>query len=243
MHAIYQGYIMHSRLAPKRHKFSYKTNMLYLDLDMLEEAFSGRLFWSYNRPNLAAFYRIDFFGKKNKSIKESIQELLHNEIALSHSGKIYLLTTIRYLGYAFNPVSFYYCFDEVGKLQAIVSHITNTPWKEKYAYVHDCRNNSSMSKKFEFEKKFHVSPFMPMNIKYSWIFSDPKDFLFTSMDNYHEDKLIFNATLKMRKKAWNGFTLNTILFMSLPMSIKSIVLIYFNALLLFIKRLRFYPHP
>ena len=57
------------------------------------------------------------------------------------------------------------------------------------------------------------------------------------------DKLIFNATLKMRKKAWNGFTLNTILFMSLPMSIKSIVLIYFNALLLFIKRLRFYPHP
>ena len=243
MHAVYQGTIAHTRFSSKSHKFSYKTNMLYLDLDELQGAFLGKLFWGYNKPNLASFYRSDFYGDKRKTIKKSIQSLLLNKINLHHKGKVFLLTTIRYFGFAFNPVSFYYCFDESSNIQAIVSHITNTPWNEKHAYVHDCRNKPSMSKKFEFDKGFHVSPFMPMNINYSWVFSPPKDFLFVSMDSYNKDKLIFNATLKMTKKAWSNFILNKILFLSLPMSIKSTLLIYFNAFILFIKRAKFYPHP
>ena len=243
MHAVYQGTIAHTRFSSKSHKFTYKTNMLYLDLDELQGAFLGKLFWGYNKPNLASFYRSDFYGDKRKTIKKSIQSLLLNKINLHHKGKVFLLTTIRYFGFAFNPVSFYYCFDESSNIQAIISHITNTPWNEKHAYVHDCRNKSSMSKKFEFDKDFHVSPFMPMNINYSWVFSPPKDFLFVSMDSYNKDKLIFNATLKMTKKAWSNFILNKILFLSLPMSIKSTLLIYFNAFILFIKRAKFYPHP
>ena len=243
MHAVYQGTIAHTRFSSKSHKFTYKTNMLYLDLDELQGAFLGKLFWGYNKANLASFYRSDFYGDKRKTIKKSIQSLLVNKINLNHKGKIFLLTTIRCFGFAFNPVSFYYCFDESSNIQAIVSHITNTPWNEKHAYVHDCRNKPSMSKKFEFDKDFHVSPFMPMNINYSWVFSPPKDFLFISMDSYNNDKLIFNATLKMTKRAWGNFTLNKILFLSLPMSIKSTTLIYFNAVILFIKRAKFYPHP
>ncbi len=243
MHAIYQGTIAHTRFSSKLHRFTYKTNMLYLDLDELQSAFLGKLFWGYNKPNLASFYRSDFYGDKRKTIKNSIQSLLLNKINLHHKGKVFLLTTIRYFGFAFNPVSFYYCFDESSNIQAIISHITNTPWNEKHVYVHDCRNKPSMSKKFEFDKDFHVSPFMPMNINYSWVFSPPKDFLYVSMDSYNNDKLIFNATLKMTKKAWSNFILNKILFLSLPMSIKSTVLIYFNALILFIKRAKFFPHP
>ena len=243
MHAIYQGIIIHQRSSPKKHSFTYKTNMLYLDLDKIKEAFSDNFFWSYNKPNFASFYRSDFYGEKNKTIKKSIQTLLLKKINLNHKGKIFLLTTIRFFGYSFNPVSFYYCFDETEKIQAIVTHITNTPWKEKYAYVHDCRNNSSMSKIFKFEKSFHVSPFMPMDINYNWVFTSPKDFLYVSMDNLLKNKLIFNATLKMTKRAWTAYTLNKILFLSIPMSIKAIILIYFNALILFIKKVKFYPHP
>ncbi len=243
MHAIYQGIIIHQRSSPKKHSFTYKTNMLYLDLDKIKEAFSDNFFWSYNKPNFASFYRSDFYGEKNKTIKKSIQTLLLKKINLNHKGKVFLLTTIRFFGYSFNPVSFYYCFDETEKIQAIVTHITNTPWKEKYAYVHDCRNNSSMSKIFKFEKSFHVSPFMPMDINYNWVFTSPKDFLYVSMDNLLKNKLIFNATLKMTKRAWTAYTLNKILFLSIPMSIKAIILIYFNALILFIKKVKFYPHP
>ena len=70
MHAIYQGTIAHTRFSPKSHKFMYKTNMLYLDLDELQDAFVGKLFWSYNKPNLASFYRSDFYGAKKVTIKK-----------------------------------------------------------------------------------------------------------------------------------------------------------------------------
>ena len=217
--------------------------MLYIDLDKISESFAKNWFWSANKFNLASFKRSDFFGDTKKSIKNSINELLFETLQYKHVGKIFLLTNIRYFGYCFNPVSFYYCEDSKGKLIAIVSHITNTPWDEKYAYVNDCRDIPSSSKHFEFDKAFHVSPFMPMNMKYKWIFSTPKDFLFVSMDNIKKDTLCFNATLKLTKKAWTPQALNRILFLSLPFSIKTIFLIYWNAFFLAIKRVKFYPHP
>ena len=243
MNAIYKGTISHTRFVPKKHTFNYKVNMLYIDLDKISESFAKNWFWSANKFNLASFKRSDFFGDTKKSIKNSINELLFETLQYKHVGKIFLLTNIRYFGYCFNPVSFYYCEDSKGKLIAIVSHITNTPWDEKYAYVNDCRDIPSSSKHFEFDKAFHVSPFMPMNMKYKWIFSTPKDFLFVSMDNIKKDTLCFNATLKLTKKAWTPQALNRILFLSLPFSIKTIFLIYWNALVLGIKRVKFYPHP
>lgn len=243
MNAIYKGTISHTRFVPKKHTFNYKVNMLYIDLDKISESFAKNWFWSANKFNLASFKRSDFFGDTKKSIKNSINELLFETLKYKHVGKIFLLTNIRYFGYCFNPVSFYYCEDSKGKLIAIVSHITNTPWDEKYAYVNDCRDIPSSSKHFEFDKAFHVSPFMPMNMKYKWIFSTPKDFLFVSMDNIKKDTLCFNATLKLTKKAWTPQALNRILFLSLPFSIKTIFLIYWNALVLAIKRVKFYPHP
>ena len=243
MNAIYKGTISHTRFVPKKHTFNYKVNMLYIDLDKISESFAKNWFWSANKFNLASFKRSDFFGDTKKSIKNSINELLCETLQYKHVGKIFLLTNIRYFGYCFNPVSFYYCEDSKGKLIAIVSHITNTPWDEKYAYVNDCRDIPSSSKHFEFDKAFHVSPFMPMNMKYKWIFSTPKDFLFVSMDNIKKDTLCFNATLKLTKKAWTPQALNRILFLSLPFSIKTIFLIYWNALVLAIKRVKFYPHP
>ena len=243
MNAIYKGTISHTRFVPKKHTFNYKVNMLYIDLDKISESFAKNWFWSANKFNLASFKRSDFFGDTKKSIKNSINELLFETLQYKHVGKIFLLTNIRYFGYCFNPVSFYYCEDSKGKLIAIVSHITNTPWDEKYAYVNDCRDIPSSSKHFEFDKAFHVSPFMPMNMKYKWIFSTPKDFLFVSMDNIKKDTLCFNATLKLTKKAWTPQALNRILFLSLPFSIKTIFLIYWNALVLAIKRVKFYSHP
>jgi len=63
------------------------------------------------------------------------------------------------------------------------------------------------------------------------------------MDNFHNKEKIFNAGLKLKKSAWSNWELNKILFLTIPMSIKAIILIYMNALLLFLKRVKFYRHP
>ena len=159
------------------------------------------------------------------------------------NGKIFLLTNGKYFGYCFNPVSFYYCFNNLNKLIAIVSHITNTPWNEKYAYVHDCKSSKGGTKEFNFDKCFHVSPFMPMNIKYNWKYTEPKDFLFVSMNSFEKENFNFNATLRLTKKAWTPWALNKIILMFPPSTFRTIIVIYWNALLLKLKRVPSYPHP
>jgi len=243
MHSIYKGTISHSRTKDALHSFSYATSMLFLDLDEIKGAFSKNIFWSNESFNLASFYRKDFFGDSKKSLKSEISKLTTKKLKLQIEGKIFLLTTLRYFGYSFNPVSFYYCYNKKKELVAIVSHITNTPWEEQHAYVHDCRKIKGGTKTFEFKKDFHVSPFLPMSLKYNWQFTEPRDFLFISMESSKNQKKYFNATLKMTNQAWSSYALNKLLFLSFPMGIKAIISIYWNALILYLKKVRFYPHP
>ncbi|MDC0182600.1 DUF1365 domain-containing protein [Nitrosomonadales bacterium] len=243
MHSIYKGTISHTRHLPKKHQFKYSICMLYVDLEQIETAFDKNFFWSYNKMNLASFNEADYYKIGNQKVFTSIKKLIKKRINTKVDGKIYLLTNAKYFGYCFNPVSFYYCFNKLNKLIVIVSHITNTPWNEKYAYVHDCRNIKNGAKKFKLDKEFHVSPFMPMDINYKWTFTEPKDFLYVSMDNYQKNEFNFNATLKLTKKAWTPWALNRLLLKFPPSSLKTIFTIYWNAFILLIKKIPFYPHP
>lgn len=112
--------------------------MMYLDLDELPTLFDKASFWSYEKANVASFKRADYYGDATKPLKTEISNLIHAATGQYPRGAICLLTNMRYFGHCFNPVSFYYCFEADGTtLQAIVTHITNTPWGEDYAYVHD----------------------------------------------------------------------------------------------------------
>lgn len=241
--AIYEGRLTHSRTKPVRHAFEYDISMLYLDLDYLEKTFLNNFFWSYNRLNLGCFLRADYFGNSSINLKESIQSLIKNSLKFDHQGKIYLLTSPRYFGYCFNPVSFYYCFNRMNKLEVIVSHITNTPWNENHAYVHDCRHIKSKVKHFDLEKKFHVSPFMPMDIQYDWRFTEPKNDIVISMNNTHKKQLIFNASLRLKKRLLTTHSLNRLLFLFPPQTFKTILAIYWHALCLKLKQVPFFSHP
>ena len=243
MHSIYKGTITHSRHLPKKHNFKYQISMLYIDLDQLDTAFNKNIFWSYNKFNIGSFNEANHFTSNGDGIKKSVSDLVKEKINLKIDGKIFLLTNGKYFGYCFNPVSFYYCFNNSNKLIAIVSHITNTPWNEKYAYVHDCKFSKGGTKEFNFDKCFHVSPFMPMNIKYNWKFTEPKDFLFVSMNSFEKENFNFNATLRLTKKAWTPWALNKIILMFPPSTFRTIIVIYWNALLLKLKRVPSYPHP
>ncbi|KAG1263441.1 hypothetical protein G6F65_014523 [Rhizopus arrhizus] len=77
-----------------------------------------------------------------------------------------LLAHPRYAGYVFNPVSFYYCYEADGvTLAAILAEITNTPWKQRHCIVlpADTAERQDESLIWRFDKRFHVSPFMPMD--------------------------------------------------------------------------------
>jgi DUF1365 family protein len=162
------------------------------------------------------------------------------------TGPIRLLTHLRYFGHSFNPVSFYYCFDSAGtNVETIVAEITNTPWKERHAYVLPVAGSavSGGAWRFQFDKQFHVSPFMPMDMRYDWRFSAPAAGLHVHMENWRDGRSAFDATLSLKREPITSASLARALAAFPLMTAQVITLIHWQALRLWLKRTPFFTHP
>jgi DUF1365 family protein len=245
MHSsIYKGWVRHRRSAPARHEFRYRIFMLYLDLAELPQLFDGAPLWSARRRALAWFKRADYLGKPEVPLDAAVRDLVEERTGARPAGPIRLLTHLRYFGYCMNPVSFYYCFNEAGnQLETIVAEITNTPWKERHQYVLAVRDRGARLARFEFDKGFHVSPFMPMDMRYQWCFSAPLRRLFVGMRNFKDGGQVFDATLALEREPISRAALLRVLAAFPLMTLKVIAAIHWQALQLWLKRTPFHRHP
>ncbi len=240
--AIYTGRLRHRRFGPVPHAFEYRMTLLWLDLAELDDVFRGRWLWSTRRPALARFRRADYLGDERVPLDVAVRDRVAAETGRRPKGPIRLLTQLRTLGYSFNPVSFYYCYDEQDtRVEAIVAEITNTPWKERHAYV--LRTAPGAPMHFGLSKAFHVSPFLPMDMDYDWRFSVPADTLAVHMSNLRSGRRVFDATLVVRRREISGASLAATLVRQPAASLAVVGKIYWQALRLWIKRAPFHVHP
>jgi DUF1365 family protein len=219
---------------------------LYLDIDELDEVFQSRWFWSVNRPNVASWHRADYLGPADVPLGEAVRQRVHSATGQRPAGPIRMLTHLRYVGFVFNPVTFYYCYGADGTaLEAIVAEITNTPWRERHAYVLPVSGAARQGRglAWRFDKTFHVSPFMGMERRYDWRFTAPADDLRVHMKVHRDDACEFDATLQLKRQPIGAAALARVLWRFPLMTSQVMGAIHWQALKLWMKRTPIHDHP
>lgn len=230
--ALYEGHIRHRRFAVRNHEFRYRIAMAYIDLDELPTLLQGRL--TRRHPGLVRFRRRDYLGDPRTPLDQAVRDKVQQHLGHTPQGPIRLLTHLRTFGHCFNPVSFYYCFAADGTtLEAIVAEVTNTPWGERHAYVKPADQAG------EFGKALHVSPFMPMDQRYTWRAATPGDTLSVHIESHEHGDRAFDATLGLKRRPLTRRALAR----HPAATLRMLALIYGHAVALRLKGVPVQPHP
>lgn len=244
--AIYEGWVRHERFEPVRHAFRYRLFMVYLDLAEMKTVFHDNPFWSADVPNLAWFRRADHLGDPRAPLDVCVRKLVAERLGVAPAGPIRLLTHLRYFGHCFNPVSFYYCFDETDRrVRTVVAEVHNIPWHEEHCYVLDLRSDATDGgpRRATLRKAFHVSPFMAMDMEYRWGLTDPGRELRVHIENRRATRRVFTADLALQRVPITPSALTRALVRYPLMTVKVVLAIHWQALRLWRQRVPFVPHP
>ncbi|BAV09439.1 hypothetical protein SAMN05421788_101875 [Filimonas lacunae] len=239
---LYTASVMHHRLQPQKHWFSYNVYMFYIDLDELPEL--CRKYWmiSHNRFNFFSFREKEHLQlpadkpDTTRTTREHITAWLHENGMELGEGKIMLLTNLNVLGYNFNPVSFYYCFDSSGMPLCCVAEVSNT-FREMKPYLLGPDQLDKGVFTLRTAKYFYVSPFIDHDVDFHFQLRIPGRKLEISIDDYKNGQRFFITQLMGDKVPLGNRVLLWYTIRFPFITGKVMLLILWNALLLWRKKI------
>jgi DUF1365 family protein len=230
------GSVMHHRLEAPEHRFAYPLYMLLLDLDEVPELDRRLRLFGYNRPRPLSFRDGDHLGDDAVPLREKVEAFLRGQGIEPPGGRILLLTHPRVLGYVFNPVSFFYCYEPGGHLVARVAEVHNT-FGDSHAYA---GSGSAWSDK----KVMHVSPFFSMAGSYLWDLPEPdRERVEARVDLTREGRTLLKARLTLRPEPLTDRALAGAFVRYPLMTLKVVAAIHVEALRLWRRGAPVFPNP
>jgi hypothetical protein len=164
-----EGIVSHRRVEGPAHDFRYAVFMTLLDLDELPELDARLRLFGHRRHRPLRFVDADHFDRSPVGVREALERVVRAEGHAMPRGRVEVLTNCRVLGYVFNPVSFFYCYDDAGRLAVVVAEVNNT-FGDRHSYVLPVEAG-----RFEWRRKklMHVSPFNPPDAGTYWFEAPP----------------------------------------------------------------------
>lgn len=215
--------------------------MVYLDLDELDSVAKKILLFSHNRKNIYSFRDTDHEPTGANPLKERILAFLRQRgIDPGPFGRVMLLTMPRVLGYVFNPISIYYCFDSEGKPLCSVAEVGNT-FREMKLYLlgrEELAANGSFNKIVP--KHFFVSPFSRLDLSFDFKLKIPGEKLDIKIDDRDGEQKVLITTLTGERAELNNRNLSWFTLKFPLVTLKVIFLIHWHALRLWLKRVPFH---
>ena len=241
---LYDGQVMHCRLRPVRHRFVYDVFSLLLDIDELGALHRRLRLFSHNRFNLFSFADRDHGPRDGSPLRPWIEAQLASRGIDLEGGRVFIHCLPRLLGYVFNPLSLYWCYDCGGALRAIVYEVKNT-FGEQHAYVLPvpAAHAAGAPVHQRVRKDFHVSPFIAMEAEYRFNLRAPEERLSILIRETDAGGDLLLATQTGRRQALADRTLLRACFRFPLVTLKVIGAIHWQALKLWLKGVRLHRRP
>jgi DUF1365 family protein len=230
--ALYVGTVFHRRFKPKEHKLRYGVYWLLLDLDELSALSRSLRLFSRDRFNLFSFHERDYGARDGTPLREHVERAMTGVGLTPDGGAIRLLTMPRVLGYAFNPLSVYFCYGRDKALRAILYEVSNT-FGQRHSYLVPVEDRASVS--HSAPKRFYVSPFLDMDLTYAFWVRPPADRVSVSIHCNDLSGEVLAASLMGRRRAITDAALAKVFFTHPLLTLKVMAGIHWEALRLWLK--------
>lgn len=242
--ALYVGEVMHHRLRPRAHRFVYRTFSLLVDLDELPDLDRRLRLFAYNRAGLFSFHDRDHGAADGTRPRAWVEAALARAGLAGAGARIELLCFPRILGYAFNPLSLYFCHRADGGLGAVIYAVRNT-FGERHAYLIavDPAEAAAGLVRQSCAKAFYVSPFVPMEAGYRFRLTPPGERFGLAIRETDAEGDLLVATQTARRLPLSDASLARALASHPLMALKVIGGIHWEALRLWLKGAPLQPRP
>lgn len=235
---LYTGTLVHARRAPAENVFRYGIAFFVLDLDELRTLEQRLALFSVNRPNVVSLYDRDHFDDDGRSIKDkALAFCAEHGVEGLEGGRVLMLAQLRFFGYVFNPVSFFWCYRADGELACMIAELNNT-FGER---LPELLRGGGL--RYEHDKHLHVSPFFGLDQRYRYAFSQPGESLYARIEVLEHGKRPLQAVLAGARHELTNGTLARSLVRYPAMPLKVTALIHWQALRLWLKRVPFHRKP
>lgn len=234
--------VMHHRLRPAKHRFVYPIFMLRVDIQELcaENSVLNNAVFGVNRLRPLSMYFKDYGPRDGSSLYTWIQALLLSQ-QVPNVARVELLSFPRIFGYAFNPISLWYCYNPDDQLTAVLAEVNNT-FGEHHFYLLRDQANSPITKESVLvsEKMMHVSPFCEIKGEYQFKFLEVGKKMKVAIDYHDEQGLLLQTAIIGQQQNFNRGTLMKALLRQPFLTFGVFIKIHWHAALLWRKRVPFY---